>query len=163
MPDHNHVPATALPPASLPLNGSEQAIVTQRNGDTLGVFQTPLAGFIEGLSLQLRGGVGGTLSGSQVLFAIPMAAGDSFPANFAGAEFLLGDAPTSNAILTFNRNGSAVGTVSFEAASTVPVFATTDGAAIVFAANDLFSLVGPATADPTLASPSYLLKGTRVS
>jgi len=86
-----------------------------------------------------------------------------FAGNFAGSGGSVDSstAATSSTTFTVKKNGSAVGTIVWGAGSTTPTFTTTSGAAITFNSGDVITIVGPSTADATLASWGATLVSTR--
>jgi hypothetical protein len=65
-------------------------------------------------------------------------------------------------VIDVKKNGTNIGTVTFAAAATTGTFATTaSGTPETFAAGDELRLVGPATADATLADIHITFAGTR--
>lgn len=71
-----------------------------------------------------------------------------------GCSFVADTAATAGTVWSLRKNGAAVGTLTWAAAGTVPVLATTGGAAITFAIDDYFDLVAAASADATLGDVS---------
>jgi len=101
------------------------------------------------------------LTSSESVFRAIFAGAATFPAGLTGSQFIAGVAATGSTILTLKRNGSSIGTITFGAASTTATasFAT----AVTFFAGDVLEVVGPASADATLAKISLTLRGTRDS
>lgn len=87
----------------------------------------------------------------------------NFAANFAASDGDAMVAATGSAQFTLKKISggvsSNVGTVTFTGAT--PAFASTGGAAVSFAAGDIFELVTPTSQDATLAGVSLTLSGTR--
>lgn len=71
-----------------------------------------------------------------------------------GWSFVADAAAAASTVWSVRRNGSAVGTLTWGAAGTVPTLATTGGAAQTFAIDDFFDVVAAASADLTLADVS---------
>lgn len=82
-----------------------------------------------------------------------------YPDDFLGAAADIETNPTSSLVLTIQKNGSSVGTITVSTGG-VFTFATT-GTTVTFAVGDQIKIVGPATADATAANCSITLKGTR--
>ena len=71
-----------------------------------------------------------------------------------GWSFVADAVAAASTFWSVRRNGSAVGTLTWAAAGTVPTLATTGGAAQPFAIDDFFDVVAAASADLTLADVS---------
>lgn len=102
----------------------------------------------------------GVPADAAVLLYVPLLTATVFPADFAGSVCKSLVAATAITVIDIQRNGSDVGTITFQAASNVGVFSST-GAEVVFAAGDMLSFVNQATADATLASIGTSLYGVR--
>lgn len=102
---------------------------------------------------------------SQEIFRVAFANAVSFAGNFAGSKGSVLSTKEATGSTTFivNKNGSQIGTIVWAAATATPTFATTSGAAQSFAAGDILTVVGPATADTTLANWGVTLLGTRTT
>jgi hypothetical protein len=81
----------------------------------------------------------------------------AFPADLAGSAGCAGVNATSTAVLDLQKNGSAIGTITFTNAGAT--FALSGGAA--FAAGDRLEIINENPADATLADISLALKGIR--
>ena len=68
-------------------------------------------------------------------------------------------AATGSTTYTLAKNGTSIGTIAWAASGTVGTISVT--ASTSFAAGDILSLTGPATADATLANIAVTLAGTR--
>jgi hypothetical protein len=88
------------------------------------------------------------------VFANPV----TFPAGLSGSRGTAGVAATANAIFTVQKNGAAVGMMTFAAAATSATF--TMAAATIFDAGDVLTLVAPAAPDATLADLAWTFAGT---
>ena len=82
----------------------------------------------------------------------------SLPTNAAGSALSAGTAATGSTTLTLKKNGSSIGTAVVSASGTTAAFTVT---ATSFAALDILTVEGPATADATLADIALSLLGTR--
>lgn len=71
-----------------------------------------------------------------------------------GWSFVADTAAAAGTVWSVRKNGSAVGTLTWAAAGTVPTLATTGGAAQTFAIDDYFDLIAATSADATLADVS---------
>src|SRR5947207_2559706 len=106
--------------------------------------------------------VSGSWSGSpapspiieRYIFATPV----NFPAGLAGSYGGAAPAATSTATFSIQRNGTAIGTMTFAAAATTASFIMTS--ATSFAAGDVLTITAPATPDATLANLAWTLSGT---
>jgi hypothetical protein len=94
---------------------------------------------------------------AEIVLARPV----DFPAAFSGATGYARIAATVETLLDVQKNGSNIGTVTFAAASTTPVFAL--ASATSFAAGDRLGIVNEDPADATLAGVSLTFAGTRGS
>lgn len=100
-------------------------------------------------------------SASQKILRVKVARAVSFAANFAGSYFAASANATGSTVFDVQKNGSSIGSVTIGAGGTTPTFATSGGTSQSFAAGDLFAIVGPATADATLADLGFTFAGTR--
>lgn len=71
-----------------------------------------------------------------------------------GCSFIADTAAAAGTVWSVRRSGSAVGTLTWGAAGTVPTLATTGNAAQAFAVDDFFDLTAATTADATLGDVS---------
>jgi len=74
-----------------------------------------------------------------------------------GCSFVADTAATASTVWSIRRNGSAVGTLTWAAAGTVPALATTGNAAQTFAIDDFIDLIAATSADATLGDVSGTL------
>jgi hypothetical protein len=102
-------------------------------------------------------------SASQEIFRLAFGHTTNYAGNFAGSYGTTKTTATSSATFIVNKNGSQIGTIVFAGGASTPTFTTTAGAAESFAAGDILTIVGPATADATLANWGVTLVGTRTS
>jgi hypothetical protein len=98
----------------------------------------------------------GVLAGLQTLLLYAFANTFSMPANMVGSVALAQAAATASAVLTFYQNGNQFGTCTFPAGGTVGTFSSS---AVNFNPNDVLMVLGPATADATLANLMLTLVG----
>lgn len=101
----------------------------------------------------------GVPGNSQLLARIKLARAVTFPINLTGSLADARVAATASTTVTLKKNGSSIGTLVWAASGTSGAF--TFAAAVSFAAGDVLTLEGPATADVTLADISITLIGTR--
>lgn len=107
--------------------------------------------------------VPGTMANSQVLLMHRFSKAVTLPANFGaylGRTSQAGGSANATASTVINVDKAAtatpntfsnVGTITIAAGGVTPTFASSGGTAISFAAGDVLRLVGPSTADATLA------------
>lgn len=100
-------------------------------------------------------------SASQIIVRVCLTRASTFPANFADSCFTATVNATGSTTFDVQKNGSSVGSIVISAASTTATFSTTGGQPLAFNAGDVFSIVGPATADATLANCGFSLLGYR--
>jgi len=94
---------------------------------------------------------------AEIVLARPV----DFTAGFTGSTGYARIAATGETALDVQKNGSNVGTVTFAAASSTPVFALASPTS--FAAGDRLGIVNEDPADATLAGVSLTFAGTRGS
>lgn len=82
-----------------------------------------------------------------------------FKAQFAGSYGSVGTNPTAAQVMTLNKNGSAIGTVSVSTAGVV-TFGTGGHADVTLSPGDRLTLTAPVTQDATMANLSITLVGT---
>jgi hypothetical protein len=101
----------------------------------------------------------GVGTNSQVLIHLKLARAVTFPASATLSTAHAGTAATGSTTFTFKKNGTSFATVNFAASGTSGTY--TQASDAVFAAGDLLELLGPATADATLADFGFVLAGVR--
>jgi hypothetical protein len=94
---------------------------------------------------------------AEIVLARPV----DFPAAFVGSTGYARIAATAETVLDVQKNGSNIGTVTFAAASSTPVFALPS--ATTFAAGDRLGIINEDPADATLAGVSLTFAGARGS
>ncbi len=114
-------------------------------------------------------------SASQEIFRYNCRRTLNFPANFSGTVGGIScisagsakTAATGSTTFIVNRITSGVttqiGTIVFAASGTVPTFTTTSGAVETLSVGDILTVIGPATADATLANWAVTLVSTRTT
>jgi hypothetical protein len=102
----------------------------------------------------------GALTDGQLVIVSQAVRSWQLPANLAGSFFGAQQTSSANAVFTLNRNGVAIGTLTFTAGSNTPTIAF--AALVTFFVGDTFSIGGPNPADTTLADISFDLLGTRI-
>jgi hypothetical protein len=103
----------------------------------------------------------GTYTNSQVILAYPVDRAVTFAGNLANSKATLTAAVTASTTFVVKKNGTQIGTIVFSTGTTATSFTTTSGAAQTFAAGDILSIEGPASADATAAGLGFSLQGTR--
>ena len=103
--------------------------------------------------------VPGQPEAAERLLKLEVARGFSLPADLTGSRGHADTAATAEAVCTILKNGVAVGSITFAAASQDAAFALASGLALV--PSDRLELVAPATQDATLAGLAFTLIGTR--
>lgn len=83
----------------------------------------------------------------------------NFPAGLTGSYSKAGTAATAETIFDIKKNGSSVGSITFAISGSTGTLAM--ASATSFAAGDVLTIVGPSTADATLADVDFSLKGSR--
>ena len=73
----------------------------------------------------------------------------------ANSSAKAGVAATASTVFTVAKNGSSIGTISFNAAATLGTVSLTT---TLIAAGDFLTIQGPSTADATLANIAFLLR-----
>lgn len=83
----------------------------------------------------------------------------SLPSSLTGSKFRATTAATASTTFTIRKNGSSIGTLIWAASGTIPTvtFTTTTS----FVAGDVLDVIGPATADATLAGVTLSFLGTK--
>lgn len=141
--------------------GTTAAIITPANWNII-LWGLANAGSNIG-ALRVVGNQPGTLSGSQVLFAVPMKAGDTIQLNAPGSQIVAQTAPTADATFTLQKItagvATTIGTAKILAGTTQATF--TFSSAFTFAEIDLFQILGPSVADATLAGVGWEILLTR--
>lgn len=103
----------------------------------------------------------GVPTASAYLYRGKLARAVAFAADFAGGQFAATANATASTVFDVQKNGASVGSVTIAAGTTTATFASSGGAAVNFAAGDVFAVIAPATPDATLANPSITFAGTR--
>lgn len=101
----------------------------------------------------------GVMTNSQLLSRIIFTRAITFPINLTATQCSARVAATASTTLTLNKNGTSIGTLVFAASGTTPTI--TFSAAVSFAAGDILTITGPATADATLADVSLTIAAFR--
>jgi hypothetical protein len=169
------------PIAAGELMGNPGAADAVPSGVAVGAGLTLSAGGTLSLDAQpyvIAGYVPGTLSASQILLAHKFASAVTIPANFAAAKSgATSDAQalvnaTAQTVLsvatcpagsdpTTAANWTQVGTLTIAAGGSAATGATSGGAAVSCAVGDMLRVLGPSTADSTLANLMLTIAGDR--
>jgi hypothetical protein len=102
--------------------------------------------------------VQGSFANTETLASINIRRAFSFPSGLTGSRVDSKTAATASTTITFTKNGSSIGTAVFAASGTVATL--TFVSAVSFAIGDVFEIVGPISADATLANVRFNLLGT---
>lgn len=102
--------------------------------------------------------VEGLTTNSEIVWEFVAPRAWTLPAGASGAA-VAQVAATGSTTYTLAKNGTSIGTIAWAASGTVGTISVT--ASTSFAAGDILSLTGPATADATLANIAVTLAGTR--
>jgi hypothetical protein len=106
----------------------------------------------------------GKMSNSQLLARIAFTNSTILKATLPSAVFLAGTVPTGSTTVTLKQRtggvSTAIGTLVFAASGSTPT--VTFSSDITFAAGDFLEVVGPATADATMADLSITLQARRL-
>ena len=102
----------------------------------------------------------GVPGNSETLARLTIGKATAFPTNLTGSQGSSGIAATASTLVSFKKNGAAAfGTCTFAISGTTCTFASASGAS--FAAGDVLTLVGPASAAATLGDIAITLEGTQ--
>ena len=127
---------------------SDDTQVTGYPVDNLGGGQSAydIAGFISGVP-----------ANSQVILRLPMIRAVTFDVNLALSRASAGTAATASTTFNIAKNGTNFGTMVFAIGGTTASFVAATPPA--FAAGDVLTVTGPASADATLANIGFILAG----
>jgi len=100
-----------------------------------------------------------TPTASEVLLLYTFAEAVTFPDEWSGSVGDIGTNPTASFVLTVQKNGSSVGTVTISTGGAF-TFVTT-GTSVAFAVGDQLKVVGPATPDASAANVSITFLGAK--
>lgn len=84
----------------------------------------------------------------------------AFPENFTNSRAYAGVAPTAEAILTIRKNGTPVGTITFDAAASTGTFASTG--TVTFTPGDVLTILCPTPRDDTFSEIAGTLRAPLV-
>lgn len=96
---------------------------------------------------------------NEIAYRIKVGRAFTWPASLTGSVFDAGAAATASTTYTISQNGTAVGTLVYAIAGTVPT--VTFASAVTFAIDDVLLITGPAVTDATLADISWFFLGSR--
>jgi hypothetical protein len=104
----------------------------------------------------------GVPTASQVLLKMTMPRAVTLAANLSGSKSTEAVvAATESTVVDINNNGTLVATLTFAIWGTVPTLATSGGTSVSFAADDILTVVCPASPDATLSGIYIVLAGAR--
>lgn len=109
------------------------------------------------LPYDIGAGVFGTTTAAEVVVRIRAARAFRLVSGQPNAQAKAGTAATASTVFTIAKNGSAVGTITFGAASTTGTFSFASNVDLVV--GDLLTVTGPASPDATLADIDFTLVG----
>lgn len=136
--------------------GRTVAAAVLESADVTGALgYTPVA--TDTIPYDIGGGFSGTGAASQSILYTPILRAITFSANLAGSAAIAKTAATASTVFTIYHNGTNIGTLTYAAASTTGTFSVASG--FTTAAGDVLEIIGPATADTTLANVSVSLFG----
>lgn len=102
--------------------------------------------------------VQGSMANAETLTSINIRRAFSLPSGLTGSKVDSKVAATASTTITFTKNGTSIGTAVFSSSGTVATLTFASG--VNFAIDDILEIVGPATADATLANIRFNLVGT---
>jgi hypothetical protein len=143
---------TSLADAPASLIGNAGQYVKVNDGETALEFAPPVN------EVELAFFTPGVLVNSQTLLAYYPTKNIELPAGLTGSVCKAGVAATGSTVLDIKKNGTNVGTLTFAAAGTTATLAMASATTFT-AVTDKLSIVGPASADATLADISGSLFG----
>jgi hypothetical protein len=103
---------------------------------------------------------GAQTSASQVFSRFIPARAVNFPAGLSPSTATAITAATGSTVISLEKNGSQFGTITFAGAGTSGTFAAASPASFN-GTSDVLAIIGPASADATLADIGIVLSGTR--
>ena len=107
----------------------------------------------------ISGMFNGTPTNGLVLLRVPIPKAVTFPVSLTGSYMIADTAATAETVFSLKKNGTEFGTATFAASGTSATMAATSETS--FAAGDILTMVGPATADATLADLGWAIVGCR--
>lgn len=131
--------------------------IVTTDGTTNGMWGRDVGGYNEPNDVHVY--IPSTMSSAAILYRMKVTRAFTLKATLPGSYVSASVAATGSTTLTFKKNGTSIGTAVFAATATTATF--TFAADVTFAAGDIFTIEGPATADATLANTSLDLKGQR--
>lgn len=151
------VNTTGFPAGSIPLYSIVTGTTTVTSYTDQRSYQPSGAAPASGL-YDVGGYIEGLASNNEVVWKFYSPRAWTLPAGASGGA-AADVAATASCTFTLQKNGSAIGTVTFAAAGTVGTVSITSSTSV--AAGDVLTLVAPAAADATLANIAFTLAGTR--
>ena len=106
----------------------------------------------------IAGFADGVPGNAQIMLRLPMIRAVTFDVNMAGSAGAASIAATASTTFNIAKNGTNFGTMVFALGATTASFVAAVPPA--FAAGDVLSVTGPATADATLANVGFILAGS---
>lgn len=101
----------------------------------------------------------GKTTANQVLIKVVIPRTTTYVLNFVGSTSSAVVAATTQTVFTIKKNNVQIGTITFASAADSATY--TSSAINTFAANDVLSIVAPASPDSTLSDISFIISGTQ--
>lgn len=113
------------------------------------------------ISMDFTGNFEAILANDEVLARIPVARAFKFQEDMPNSEMIAEDAATAETVISLTKNGIEFATATFAIAGTTATFVCTSETS--FAIGDILKVVGPATADATLAKLGWHLTALKIN
>jgi hypothetical protein len=133
--------------------------VVRTDGTTNGLVARDVGGISEPRDASVF--IPGLMTNNQLLYRTKATRAFTWPANLVGSNITSNVAATASTVILIKNNGTTIATITFAISGTVATFVTTGGTAKSIAVGDVVTIVGPATADTTLADVTLDLFGSR--
>lgn len=114
--------------------------------------------FTDGIPYDMAGSILGKPAANAVVLRFVAVRAFTIPAAMAGSLSKSSTAATASTVLSFQKNGSQFGTLTYAAAGTTGTFAA--ASATSFAAGDVLTVVAPGTQDATFGDCEYTIVAT---
>lgn len=102
------------------------------------------------------------LNGNEECSLIPVTEKFAIAAGAVLSKGIFKNAATASTVYTIYKNGVSVGTATIAASGTTPTFSLASTVVYDPANNDVFEVIGPATADATLSKGMLVIMGTLI-
>lgn len=134
--------------------GSAGSLLVSNGSSAAPTWQATSA--LVGLPYDVGTTVAGKLVSSSVILTFVAVRNFTIPSSYTGSMAKAAVAAFASCVLDVKKNGTSIGTITFAAGSSTGVFSGTAGS---FTAGDILTIVGPSTADTTLADIGVTLMG----